>query len=179
MTPVVALGGTWSTSTCSKVWAIKDASSGYPDSGAYHVFALLNQSLVHFTSKTAPAEVTTWTQSIVADGITSDAQITVSGSVRGSPVVVVNGNAYRYDAGNPSTQPSAWSSVPLLDPSWYTESPVGTWQLTGFDDGTRWGVYGNNQFLYSTSSSNSRRESWMFMVPSNTVDQNCNGNPSP
>lgn len=168
-------GSTWSNSTCSRVWAVKDTSSGYPGSGNYHVFAVINQSLVHYTSSSAPTGVGGWTQYVVTTGITDDDQIQVSGSVRGSPVVVVNTTAYTFDIGQPSTNPSAWTSTPLLDPSWFTASPVGAWQVTAADNGSRWGVYGNN--LFTSSSTTYRRDTWMFMVPSNTVDQNCNGNP--
>jgi hypothetical protein len=168
----------WSTDSCSRVWAARDTSTGHIGSGSYHVFAVINQSLVHFYSTSGSTNGSSWEQRIVVDNISESDAIEVSASLRGSPVVLVNSTAYRFDRGATDPATSAWAATALLDASWYTTTPSAAWGLAARDDGdSAWGIYGLNMF--SSGYSSFFRDSWVSLIPSNTVDQNCNGNPSP
>ena len=103
--------------------------------------------------------------------------ITVSPSLRGSPLVTVDSTLYDHRDGT-------WAIASLLLSTWFTTTPSDVWQLGAYDDGAqRWGIWGMNVMYSGSRVANPidikalglGDDEWFSLTPYNTIDQNCNG----
>jgi hypothetical protein len=144
---------------CSRVWARYDTTDS-----SHHVFAVISGKLNYFKDVT---DGSNWTQTIVSTAVVTNAAISVSSSLRGNPLVQVDGTLYDRRDGT-------WAATQLLVSSWFSGNPSTGWQLSGFDDGaSRWGTMGSASFMNPTPMV--YREEWFLFQPTNSIDQNCNG----
>ena len=160
-----------SSADCTRVWARHDAGTG-----ANHLFAVLGGKLTYFYDS-AGAGVAWSTPSLVVQNTVTASSITVSPSLRGSPLVTVDSTLYDHRDGT-------WAIASLLLSTWFTTTPSDVWQLGAYDDGAqRWGIWGMNVMYSGSRVANPidikalglGDDEWFSLTPYNTIDQNCNG----
>jgi len=144
---------------CSRVWARYDSTDS-----SHHVFAVISGKLNYFKDVT---DGSSWTQTLVSTAVVTNSAISVSSSLRGNPLVQVDGTLYDRRDGT-------WAATQLVVSTWVPFITTSPWQMSGFDDGdSRWGVMGSASFRNPTPMVD--REEWFMFQPTNSIDQNCNG----